>query len=161
MTTVITCMSTRRGLMLLIALLLGASTLLSGTAAGSRAKAVRFVKGHGYTPVKKSQYRPEQRLRVLVGRKVFGCCRVGRKAFFFVRRRGFQRTDVRKASFTGVRVKWQRDKTIALQYGPLYKRNDPSCCPSGGKKLVRFRWNGTRVRALDPIPPLRKRRSGY
>jgi hypothetical protein len=35
----------------------------------------------------------------------------------------------------------------------LYRRQDPLCCPTGGGKIVRFRWNGRRFRALDRSPP--------
>jgi hypothetical protein len=27
---------------------------------------------------------------------------------------------------------------------PVYRKNDPNCCPSGGFDHVRYRWNGTR-----------------
>lgn len=27
---------------------------------------------------------------------------------------------------------------------PVYRKNDPNCCPSGGFDHLRFRWNGTR-----------------
>ena len=27
---------------------------------------------------------------------------------------------------------------------PVYRKNDPNCCPSGGFDHVRFHWNGTR-----------------
>ncbi len=31
---------------------------------------------------------------------------------------------------------------------PVYRKNDPNCCPTGGFDHVRFHWNGTRfVRA--------------
>jgi hypothetical protein len=43
------------------------------------------------------------------------------------------------------------DRTIALLY-ILYRRSDPLCCPTGGGKIVRFRWNVTRLVSLDGIP---------
>src|SRR5438128_1680586 len=27
---------------------------------------------------------------------------------------------------------------------PIYKKNDPNCCPTGGFDHVRYHWNGTR-----------------
>lgn len=151
-----TCRS--RITLVVVSLVLG-SLDLATVAGASRQSAVRVVKRHGYTPINKMQFRRGHTLRVLVGRKQFGCCALGRKAFFFVRRRGLQRTDVRRPSSTRVRVAWQRDKMVALRYGPLYRPGDPSCCPSGGKRIVRFRWNKRAVRVLDPIPSARKRRA--
>lgn len=136
------------------------STLgLASFAGASRQSAVRVVKRHGYNPVNKRQYKHAHKLRLLIGRKVFGCCAVGRKAFFFVRKRGFERTDVRRPSGTGLRVAWQQNRTVALRYGPLYRKGDASCCPSGGTRTVRFRWNGVAVKVLDPIPSPKKRRA--
>ncbi len=147
----------RSSIMLVVVGLVLGSLGLASLAGASRQSAVRVVKRHGYNPVKKRQYKRVHELRVLVGRKVFGCCVVGRKAFFFVRKRGFERTDVRRPSTTGLRVAWQRDGTVALRYGPLYREGDASCCPSGGTRTVRFRWNGVAVKVLDPIPSPKKR----
>jgi hypothetical protein len=47
---------------------------------------------------------------------------------------------------------WRDDKTFAFMY-VLYRRHDSLCCPTGGDKIVRFRWNGKRFRALDKPPP--------
>lgn len=141
-------------------LVVAIATTLFGTtpALASRRTAVRHLKAHGYRPVNKDQYHKHQDLRVLVGIKAFGCCAAGFKAFFFVRHHGFQRADVYYASRAGLHVKHQTDKTIALEYGRLYRFHDPNCCPKGGYKVVRFRWNGTRVRALDHIPSPQRRR---
>ncbi len=143
----------------LIATLVLGTLGLASFAGASRQSAVRVVKRHNYNPVNKQQYKRSNKLRLLVGRKVFGCCAVGRKAFFFVRKRGFERTDVRRPSGIGLRVAWQRNRTVALRYGPLYRKGDASCCPSGKTRRVRFRWNGATVKALDPIPSPKKRRA--
>lgn len=47
---------------------------------------------------------------------------------------------------------WRNDRTIAVMY-VLYRQSDPDCCATGGGAIVRFRWNGKRVRRLDPLPP--------
>lgn len=47
---------------------------------------------------------------------------------------------------------WRDGNTIAFLY-VLYRRNDALCCPTGGGKVVRFRWTGKRVIALDRLPP--------
>jgi serine/threonine protein kinase len=45
---------------------------------------------------------------------------------------------------------------IVVQY-LLYNPGDPQCCASGGTDDVRFIWTGTKLVALDPIPPVSKR----
>jgi hypothetical protein len=35
-----------------------------------------------------------------------------------------------------------RDDLVSTQ--PVYRKNDPNCCPTGGFDHTRFRWNGTR-----------------
>ena len=45
---------------------------------------------------------------------------------------------------------------IVVQY-LLYNPGDPQCCASGGTDDVRFTWTGTKLVALDPIPPVSKR----
>jgi hypothetical protein len=47
---------------------------------------------------------------------------------------------------------WRDGNTIAFMY-VLYRRHDPNCCATGGGKIVRFRIEGNRVRALDQLPP--------
>jgi hypothetical protein len=47
---------------------------------------------------------------------------------------------------------WRDDQAMAFMY-VLYRSGDPNCCPTGGGKIVRFRWNGKRVVALDRLPP--------
>lgn len=50
-----------------------------------------------------------------------------------------------------ISLAWRDDKTIALNYF-LYNKNDPMCCPTGGSKIVRFQWDGTKLAILDTIP---------
>jgi serine/threonine protein kinase len=45
---------------------------------------------------------------------------------------------------------------IQVQYY-LYRSGDPQCCPGGGTISVRFSWTGTKLVALDPIPPVSQR----
>jgi len=35
----------------------------------------------------------------------------------------------------------------------VVRGDDALCCPTGGDKIVRFRWTGKRFRALDRPPP--------
>jgi hypothetical protein len=47
---------------------------------------------------------------------------------------------------------WRDGNTIAFMY-VLYRRADSNCCATGGGKIVRFRVEGSHVKALDPLPP--------
>jgi hypothetical protein len=42
--------------------------------------------------------------------------------------------------------------TVTVRY-PHYQPTDPNCCPSLPDYVVRFRWSGTAVQPLDPLPP--------
>ena len=77
------------------------------------------------------------------------------RAFFFVDGR-FLRTDLADAS-AGIQVAWRNNATIALSYA-IYSADEPMCCPKGGAMIVRYAWTGTRLEALDPIPPVAVRR---
>ena len=44
------------------------------------------------------------------------------------------------------------ERTAAVVTSKGYTRADPLCCPTGGGKIVRFRWNGSRLAAVDAIP---------
>ncbi len=41
--------------------------------------------------------------------------------------------------------------TFSITY-TVYKPGDPHCCPAGGQATVRFRWDGSRLSPLDPMP---------
>ncbi len=122
-----------------------------GTAkAGSPAAAVAVVKAHGYTPVDASEYHPGQTLRVLVGTRTGSGDGYGQQAFFFVDGH-YIGTDTKEPS-AKLKVVSQSDTEVAVAY-PLYRRNDPLCCPSGGQRVVHFALNNGKLQPLDPIPP--------
>ncbi len=85
---------------------------------------------------------------------LYGNCRAGdggdEHVWFFDHGR-FVGTDAPNSSHYIVET-WRDDKTIAFLY-VLYRPSDPACCPAGGGMSVRFRWNGTRVIRMDPLPP--------
>jgi LppP/LprE lipoprotein len=91
---------------------------------------------------------PEFGLNVL-----YGNCRAGdgrdQHVWFFAHSR-FVGSDAPNSSHDIVGI-WRDDKTIAFMY-VLYRQSDPECCPTGGGAMVRFRWNGTRITRLDPLP---------
>jgi LppP/LprE lipoprotein len=84
---------------------------------------------------------------------LYGNCRAGdgrdQHVWFFYRGR-FVGTDAPNSSHYIVGL-WRDDKTIAFLY-VLYRQSDPEAAPTGGGAIVRFRWNGTRVTHLDPLP---------
>jgi hypothetical protein len=85
---------------------------------------------------------------------LFGNCRAGdghdQHVYFFDRARYVGSDGLGTSS--EVLGLWRDETTFAFMY-VLYRRQDPLCCPTGGGKIVRFRWNGRRFRALDRSPP--------
>jgi hypothetical protein len=53
---------------------------------------------------------------------------------------------------SGIIGMWRDLDTIAFMY-VLYRRHDPLCCATGGGAIVRYRFTGTAVKRLDPVPP--------
>jgi hypothetical protein len=109
--------------------------------------AVAAVRQKGYTTLEQSDYDPKATLRVLIGRPV-GDAAGGNRAFFFL-----------KDAFLGNEALGPSSKltvaktgrvTVTLSYG-VYEAGDSLGAPSG-RKRVRFRLEGTRIRALDTIP---------
>ena len=116
---------------------------------GDRAAAAAIVKTKGYRP-DLSTWDSFFKLNVLIGTFASSADGYNKRAFFFFGRR-YLGTDAAAPSAQLEEV-WRDDKTIALLY-ILYRGSDPNCCPTGGGAIVRFRWNGSRLVALDRIPP--------
>ena len=115
--------------------------------------AAALVRTKGFTPNDMSQYHSNQALRVLVGTRTGSGDGYGQQAFFFVNGH-YIGTDAKDQSAT-LRVASQSDTEVALAY-PLYRKNDPLCCPGGGQATVRFQLNNGRLTALDRIPPVQR-----
>ena len=111
--------------------------------------AIAVVKRKGYTPDPRTWTRGVT-LNVLIGTYTRSADGYNKRAFFFVNHRGYIGTDTRVPSLSMFLV-WGDDTTSAIMY-ILYRRNDPNCCPTGGGKIVRYRWTGSRLRPLDRIP---------
>jgi LppP/LprE lipoprotein len=131
-----------------VAALVGLPTAAAG-GSGDRGAAAALVKKKGYVPNLRT-WDPTFKLNVLIGRSAQSGDGYNVRAFFFLGRR-YLGTDA-SAPSASLQEMWRDDKTIALLY-ILYRANDPNCCPTGGGKIVRFRWNGSRLVALDRIPP--------
>jgi hypothetical protein len=115
---------------------------LSGAAAVVRAK--------GFTPNNTADYHSNQALRVLIGTRTGSGDGYGQLAFFFVNDR-YIGTDSSQPSAT-LKVVGQGDTEVTLAY-PLYRKNDPLCCPGGGQATVHFQLNNGKLTPLNPIPP--------
>src|SRR3954453_6002037 len=109
--------------------------------------AVAVVRSKGYTTLKQSDYDPTATLRVLIGRPV-GDSAGGHRAFFFMKGT-FLGNDALSPS-TKLTVAKTGKLTVTLSYG-VYESGDAAGAPSSRKK-VRFRLEGTRIHALDPVP---------
>jgi hypothetical protein len=116
---------------------------------GDRAAAAAVVKSKGYTPDLRT-WDGFFKLNVLIGTYTRSADGYNKRAFFFYGRR-YLGTDA-SAPSAALQEVWRDERTIAILY-ILYRASDPNCCPTGGGKIVRFRWNGKRIAALDRIPP--------
>jgi hypothetical protein len=94
-------------------------------------------------------YDPSAALRVLVGVYASSADGANQRAFFFAGDR-YLGTDARDPS-AYVGVVQQVGNTITLRY-TLYRPSDAMCCPSAGTADVRYRWDGSKLEPLDPIP---------
>jgi LppP/LprE lipoprotein len=112
--------------------------------------ATAILRAKGFTANNTSDYHSNQALRVLVGTHTGSGDGYGQQAFFFVNGR-YIGTDSKQPSAT-LRVLGQSDTEVTLGY-PLYRNNDPLCCPGGGQARVRFRLDNGKLTPLDPIPP--------
>ncbi len=128
-----------------------AFTEQSGHGEGVSAAAAT-VRSKGYTPNDTSEYHSGQTLRVLIGTRTGSGDGYGQQAFFFVDGR-YIGTDAKEPS-AKLKVVSQGDTEVAIAY-PLYRKNDPLCCPGGGQKVVHFQLDNGRLTALDTIPPVR------
>ncbi|HEX4186618.1 MAG TPA: LppP/LprE family lipoprotein [Solirubrobacteraceae bacterium] len=122
-------------------------------ASEGEAAAAAVVRSKGFTPNDSSQYHSNQALRVLLATRTGSGDGYGQQAFFFVNGR-YIGTDAKAPSAT-LRLLSQSDTEVTLAY-PLYRKNDPLCCPGGGQAKVRFQLNNGRLSALDPIPPVER-----
>jgi hypothetical protein len=112
--------------------------------------AAATVRARGYTPNDTSQYHSKQTLRVLVGTRTGSGDGYGQQAFFFVDGR-YIGTDAKEPSAT-LKVVSQSDTSVTLAY-PLYRHNDPLCCPGGGQTTVSFQLDNGKLTPLGTIPP--------
>ena len=109
----------------------------------------------GYTPDNTSEYHSGQTLRVLVGTRTGSGDGYGQQAFFFVDGR-YLGTDTKEPS-AQLKVVSQSDTEVAIAY-PLYRKNDPLCCPGGGRqgRALRAEQRQADGAGLDPAGQLER-----
>jgi hypothetical protein len=117
---------------------------------GGVSAAAATVRARGFTPNDTSQYHSKQTLRVLIGTRTGSGDGYGQQAFFFVDGR-YIGTDAKEPSAT-LKVVSQSDTSVTLAY-PLYRHNDPLCCPGGGRATVSFQLDNGKLMPLGTIPP--------
>ena len=111
--------------------------------------AIELIKQKGFTVYNSSSYDPSSPFNVLVGMCTGSADGYCNKAFFFYKGK-YVGTDTEEPSID-VGLKWAGGDTIALEY-ILYRKDDSLCCSTAGAALVRFKWDGAKLKALDPIP---------
>ena len=92
-------------------------------------------------------WRPAATLHVLRATPSTAASYGGDYYFFFV-----NGNPVSRQYFTGAMSEQGLDDTTFSVTYRVYHPGDPHCCPTGGTATVRFRWNGSAVVALDPMP---------
>jgi len=112
-------------------------------------RAIADVEAKGYLVSDRATYVPGQQLSVLVGSAKGSAAGDAQKAFFFADG-ALIGTDTADPS-AGIRVVSQSDDEIGLRY-TLFTARDPQCCPTDGSATVYYRWDGTSLKPLGPIP---------
>ena len=98
----------------------------------ARDAAAQLVESKGFEVVRKRDYDPRRKLRVLIGEDTAG----GRLAFFFVD--GTYIGNDRSSASSELEVKRAGNLQVTLTYDD--------------ETDVRFRWDGTRLAPQDPLP---------
>ena len=112
------------------------------------AAAERYVSANGLAAqAPEATWRPAAVLHVIHASATSGADSPGDWYFFFVGGKAVgQRYFSRASSADAV-----DNVTFAVNY-LVFRQGDPHCCPSGGSSTVRFRWEGSQLTALDPMP---------
>lgn len=117
----------------------------------ARRAAVGVLRDNGYRPVRLADYKPDKKLRVLVGRGDGG-----QRAFFFAGGT-YIGNDAADDSHR-IRVLRAGNRSVSLSY-QLFREDDDPCCPKAGTARVLFRWDGDALAAQTALPPSTQRRA--
>jgi serine/threonine protein kinase len=110
------------------------------------------VQRAGYASTSAVGFNGTSQLNVIIGTVPTAAAGAFR-AFFFVR--AIPVGEFPPASdytLRGLLVTGIAPEAITLRFN-IYNTGDVACCPNGGAVNVRFAWNGSKLVALDPVPP--------
>lgn len=111
--------------------------------------ALDVVAQQGFEPIDVS-YVDGDTIHVVIGTSANSGDSGVRRAFFFADDGQYLGTDTSLPS-GWIELAYQDADTVALRY-TLWNADDAECCANGGSVVVRFRWDGSRLEPLDPIP---------
>lgn len=114
-------------------------------------KAQATVRAHGFVPSQSTGFASRDELSAIVGVPEGSADGGGTQVFFFIEGRSLGTDAIKPSSQSGIAS--STGDTIVVSYR-LYHNGDPFCCNTAGDATVRFHWDGSRVVALDPIPPV-------
>jgi hypothetical protein len=117
------------------------------------AAATQIAGDHGFPKCDSQAYEPANTLHVLICNPPDGN---GERVFFYTDQ--FVGTDAADPS-DSLDFGAQEDSAIAIDY-TLFKASDADCCPTGGTATVHFHWDGSQLKALEPIPTSDSTRDG-
>jgi hypothetical protein len=125
----------------------------STTAAGGQivtlSQAEAVVQAQGYTPVNSDGFTNDNRLKVILATATGSADGYQQLAFFFADGR-YLGNDSKDPS-AGISLSDQTNDTVTLQYA-VYAPGDPLSAPSQPSQTARFRYDGSRLTTLDPLP---------
>jgi hypothetical protein len=111
------------------------------------------VKAHGMIPQSSPQtYDARLQLTAIVGDSLGGTVSSPEQVFLFHHDRYLGTALKAAPGYTSIVSQSGTTVTVLYKY-PV--GGEALCCPSG-HGTVRFHWNGSRIRVLDPIPPVWK-----
>jgi LppP/LprE lipoprotein len=125
-----------------------ASAPLSADDAAELVSAIEGPEGHWVPDI--STYDPEAELSVIVASVPLATVSSPQQVFFF--HDGIYAPTEALEARSGIGVAGAIGNTVTISYAH-YQPEDPNCCPSLPDYTVRFRWDGTAVQLLDPLPP--------
>ena len=95
-------------------------------------------------------YNPKLTLSAVIGETKGGTAASPKQLFFF--HKGVYVGPATPEARFAFWIVSRSDDLIMVRYSH-YRKGDPSCCASLPDYVVRYKWTGRSVRALDPIPP--------
>ena len=125
------------------------TTVAPGGQIVTLSQAESVVQSQGYTPANSDGFTNDNRLKVILGTATGSADGYQQRAFFFADGR-YLGNDSKDPS-AGVTLSDQTNDTVTLQYA-IYAPGDPLASPSQPSQTARFRYDGSRLTTLVPVP---------